>query len=147
MQTCAFHDYDINSRLQQKRKIRTLIKTMMSQYKVENFKINYIFCSDEYLLEMNKKYLDHDTLTDIITFNLSEKDSELLLSDIYISIERVKENAEIFKKSYAVELLRVMIHGILHLIGYADQTKKEKSLMRSMESRWINRYVKDILPK
>ena len=87
--------------------------------------LNYIFCSDEYLLERNIKYLNHDNLTDIITFNFCE--GEIINSDIMISIDRVKENSSIFENSFLDELHRVMIHGVLHLIGYDDQNKKGKT--------------------
>ena len=82
------------------------------------------FCSDEYLLERNIEYLNHDNLTDIISFNYCEGD--IISSDIMISIDRIKENSIIFENSFSNELHRVMIHGVLHLIGYNDKTKKEK---------------------
>lgn len=145
MQRCSFHDYDIRSGVKQKRKIALLVKEILKK-KRSDYSINYIFCSDEHLLSINKEYLNHKTLTDIITFDLSEQDSELLIADIYISIQRVEENAELFKKTFTEELLRVVVHGILHLIGYQDKTAKQKTSMRRMETRWINHYIKNILP-
>lgn len=145
MQRCSFHDYDIRSGVKHKRKIALLVKEILKKKRVD-YNINYIFCTDEYLLSINKEYLKHKTLTDIITFDLSEKDSEILISDIFISIERVEENAVQFKKPFTEELLRVVVHGILHLIGYKDKTSQQKTTMRRMETRWINYYIKNILP-
>ncbi len=93
--------------------------------------INYIFCNDEYLHRINVEYLDHDTLTDIITFDYTEGD--VLSSDIFISVERVADNANDFKVSFETELLRVMAHGILHLCGYKDKTEPDSQLMRQKE--------------
>lgn len=93
--------------------------------------ISFIFCNDEYLLEINQKYLDHDTFTDIISFDNSV--GKILGGDIFISTERVKENAEQFSVEFKEELKRVMVHGILHFCGYKDKTTDEKKLMRSKE--------------
>jgi probable rRNA maturation factor len=101
--------------------------------------INYIFCSDEYLLEVNRQYLNHDNYTDIITFELSQKDQPLL-SDIYISVERVKENTEVFKTSFSKELHRVIFHGALHLCGFKDESKQQAHQMRAEEEQLLNRY-------
>tara|TARA_B100000809_G_C15127432_1_gene526859 strand:+ start:854 stop:1279 length:426 start_codon:yes stop_codon:yes gene_type:complete len=97
--------------------------------------ISYIFCSDEYLHKINLEHLQHDTLTDIITFNYCEDD--LINSDIFISVDRVKENAGLFKTSFENELSRVIIHGILHLVGYDDKTDEDKALMRSKEDFYL----------
>jgi probable rRNA maturation factor len=104
--------------------------------------MNYVFCTDEYLLEINRSYLKHDTYTDIVTFQLSGK-GEPLLSDIYISIERVRENAENFGTSFRSELHRVIFHGALHLCGYKDKSKKDSEVMRAMENRYLELYFKD----
>lgn len=101
-------------------------------------KINYIFCDDEYLLEKNKTFLNHDTLTDIITFDYSERN--ILSADIYISIERVKENALIFAVPFEEEIKRVMIHGVLHLIGYKDKTEEEIIEMRTKENHYLSKF-------
>jgi probable rRNA maturation factor len=101
--------------------------------------INYIFCDDAYLLEINQQYLNHDTYTDIITFQLNPK-GEALLSDIYISVERVKENATINNTSFTHELHRVIFHGLLHLCGYKDKTKKDQEEMRKQEDRCLKGY-------
>tara|TARA_R110002049_G_scaffold50539_18_gene143475 strand:+ start:5601 stop:6020 length:420 start_codon:yes stop_codon:yes gene_type:complete len=97
--------------------------------------INYIFCGDEYLLDINQQYLKHDTYTDIITFDYTE--GKLISSDIYISIERVTENATDFKVAFKDELLRVMAHGILHLCGYKDKSEKDIVIMRRKEEAKI----------
>jgi len=101
--------------------------------------INYIFCDDAYLLSINQQYLKHDTYTDIITFELSPK-SQPLLADIYISVERVKENAKHFKSSFKAELLRVIFHGSLHLSGYKDKTVKDAQVMKSKEDEYLKLY-------
>lgn len=95
--------------------------------------LSYIFCTDEYLLEMNQSYLDHDDYTDIITFNYNEGDS--LSGDLFISYPRIVENASIHDQSVWDELCRVMIHGVLHLIGYNDKTAEEQQLMRKQEDK------------
>lgn len=100
----------------------------------ENFEIadlNYVFVSDDELYEMNVKYLNHNTLTDIITFNYVE--NELVSGDIFISVDRVKDNAVDFNVSFEHELLRVMVHGLLHLMNYNDKTDEEQELMTQKE--------------
>ncbi|MDT0294679.1 rRNA maturation RNase YbeY [Mesonia ostreae] len=94
--------------------------------------ISYIFCDDDYLLKLNKDYLDHDTLTDIITFNYNM--GKQINSDIYISTERLAENAKDFNVSFDDELRRVMSHGVLHLCGFNDKTPQEEALMRKKEN-------------
>jgi rRNA maturation RNase YbeY len=93
--------------------------------------ISFVFCEDDYLLDINQKFLNHDTYTDIITFDYSENSS--ISGDIFISIERVRENAKQFAQSFEDELLRVMAHGLLHLLGYKDKTEKEIKEIRDKE--------------
>lgn len=131
-----FHN-EIEFVLQNQQELRRWIKKVITSENKEIGEINYIFCSDEYLLERNIKYLDHDTLTDIITFNYCK--GQIITSDIMISIDRVKENSTIFDNSFSEELHRVMIHGILHLIGYDDKTEKEKKLMREKENFYLKK--------
>ena len=107
-----------------------LSEVITSENKTEG-EINYIFCDDEYLLEINQQYLDHDTLTDIISFDYSIGND--LHGDIFISIERVRENALDFNVSFLEELKRVMVHGVLHYCGYKDKTEKDEKLMRQKE--------------
>tara|TARA_R110000850_G_scaffold271031_2_gene404815 strand:+ start:208888 stop:209301 length:414 start_codon:yes stop_codon:yes gene_type:complete len=97
--------------------------------------ISYIFCDDEYLHKINLEFLNHDTLTDIITFDYTV--GKQVHGEIYISIERVKENAGSFSDSFESELKRVMIHGILHLLGYKDKTEEQQTKMRSLENNCI----------
>lgn len=97
--------------------------------------ISFIFCTDAYLHKLNEQYLSHDTYTDVITFDYTEKN--VLSGDIFISVERIKENAKIFNVKQADELIRVMIHGILHLAGYGDKTPAEAKKMREMEDRMM----------
>lgn len=99
--------------------------------------INIIFCSDEYLLDLNRNFLKHDTLTDIITFPFMENDDNIS-GDIYISIPRVKENAENFGQDFEAELQRVMVHGILHLLGYKDKSKIAKAEMTAKEDLYLD---------
>lgn len=101
--------------------------------------INYIFCTDDYLYDLNVKHLNHKTYTDIITFDLST-DKTALVADIYISIDRVRENATAFKTTFTSELHRVIFHGALHLCGYKDKTEKDSSIMRSMEEKCLSDY-------
>ena len=99
--------------------------------------LNYIFTSDAYLLKLNQKHLNHDTLTDILTFDLSSNPHSIS-GDIFISVERVKANAEQYHQLFETELRRVMIHGVLHLIGYDDRTPEEKSVMRKKEEAYLS---------
>lgn len=101
--------------------------------------INCIFCDDQYLLTLNQTYLNHDTLTDIVTFNYVE--NNLISGDLFISLERVKENAETFKVAFLRELQRVIIHGVLHLVGYNDKTREEAEQIRAKEDFYLNLYA------
>lgn len=125
-------DFNLKSKLFYKKWLQALAAN--EQYKIGD--INYIFCDDEYLLQLNLQYLNHDTLTDIITFDYVE--GKILSGDIYISVERVRENAQIFKTTFDNELVRVLAHGVLHLCGYKDKTKKDAALMRSKEEEAIS---------
>ena len=98
--------------------------------------LNYIFCDDEYLHKINLEFLDHDTYTDIITFDYCVGNE--LISDIYVSVERVKENAMDFSDSFEEELHRVLVHGLLHLCGYKDKTEDDKSVMRKKENYYLS---------
>ncbi|MBW8332484.1 MAG: rRNA maturation RNase YbeY [Prolixibacteraceae bacterium] len=119
----------------QKRKIAGWIKeTVIAEGKTLG-DISFIFCSDDYLLEVNKQYLNHDYFTDIITFDYVEND--VISGDIFISCERVKENAIEFEKTFENELSRIIIHGVLHLLGYKDKIKKDKLLMTQKEDFYL----------
>ncbi len=104
----------------------------------ESFKegdINYVFCDDEYLHKLNMEFLSHDTLTDIISFDYSI--GKIIHGDVFISIERVEENAKIFNNSFLNELYRVLVHGVLHYCGYKDKTEADKKTMRSKEDFYL----------
>ncbi len=103
--------------------------------------LTYVFCSDEYLLGINKEYLKHDYYTDIITFNLANPEQPVE-GEIYISLDRVKENAKNIGQSYNNELHRVIFHGALHLCGFKDKTKEEQATMRRKEDEYLNLYFK-----
>ena len=109
-------------------------KVIASELKDEG-EINYVFCDDDYLLEINRQYLDHDTLTDIISFDYSERN--VLQGDIFISVERVMENAADFGVSFGEELKRVMAHGVLHYCGYKDKSEADEKQMRQKEEEKI----------
>ena len=136
--TISFH-YETDFLLENTESFIRWIKNVILEENKELGKVNYIFCDDKYLLGKNIKYLDHDTLTDIITFNYCEGD--MISSDIMISVERVMENSSIFENSFLEELNRVMVHGILHLVGYNDKTEKEKEIMRKKEDYYIDNFV------
>jgi rRNA maturation RNase YbeY len=132
-----FFEEDIKFSLNQKNKYKKWLKEVADR---ENYKIkelNYIFCSDEYLYQINQQYLNHNTYTDIITFDNSEE-AKLIEGDIFISIERIKENALREKNSFDKEILRVMCHGLLHLMGYKDKNPKDKTLMSQREDESIS---------
>lgn len=111
---------------------------VLDSEKANSGTINFIFCDDDYLLNINQRFLDHDTYTDIITFDYSEKN--VISGDIFISIDRVKENAVRFGQKFTDELLRVMAHGLLHLLGYNDKTEKEIREMRLKEEDKIKMF-------
>ncbi len=131
----SFSAVEVKYNLKSKLKVKSWVKTILDTEGKKSGDITYVFCSDDFLLSMNEKYLKHDTLTDIITFDYSEKDT--LSGDIFISIERVKENSVSFNTTSNQELGRVMAHGVLHLLGYKDKTPEDKKVMRSKEDFYL----------
>ncbi|MBC7451730.1 MAG: rRNA maturation RNase YbeY [Cytophagales bacterium] len=127
-----FFREETSYQLRQRTEIRLWLQAVARKEKFSITELNYIFCSDEYLLQVNKDYLDHDYYTDIITFDNSEQKAHIE-GDIFISIDRVKENSSLHKTSMKDELHRVMAHGLLHLTGYKDKKKAEQELMRKKE--------------
>jgi probable rRNA maturation factor len=123
---------DIEFSLIDQDKIKDWINRIILKHGFELENLTYIFCSDEYLHQINLDYLDHDTYTDIITFNNADE-AGIIESDIFISIERVKENASTLNATFADELHRVMIHGVLHLLGFDDKTPELKQKMQQEE--------------
>lgn len=136
MPAIHFFEEDVTYKLKDKLKIKQWIKDTISAEGYKLQELTYIFCSDAYLLKINQQYLDHDTYTDIITFDNSEYEGEIV-GDIFISIPRIKENAVKFKVSEADELHRVIIHGALHLLGYKDKTPADNKNMTQKEDQYL----------
>jgi probable rRNA maturation factor len=138
MPAITFHEEDISYNLKHKTAVRKWItETIIAEgYKLSE--LTYIFCTDEYLLQINRQYLDHDTYTDIITFDNSEEEG-VIVGDIFISIERIRENAGKFNVTEAHELHRVLIHGALHLLGYTDKSPADKKKMTSKEDLYLDK--------
>lgn len=136
-----YYEQQVRSQLKDKRKLSAFLQHMVRSHRsdLKSVDLTYIFCDDDYLLEINQQFLSHDTLTDIITFDLSE-DEKHLQGEIYISVDRIKENAEKFGESYEKELHRVIFHGALHLCGFKDKTPADKKKMRQQEEVCLNRY-------
>lgn len=130
-----FFEEDIAVPLKEKRALKAWLKQLAAEEGKKIVELNYIFCSDSYLLEINKQYLNHNTLTDIITFDQSEKPNQIE-GDIYISYERVLENGRTLKTEEN-ELYRVIAHGLLHLCGYKDKTDTEEKIMREKENFYL----------
>jgi rRNA maturation RNase YbeY len=137
MSSVRFFSEEIPFKLPNPRRTASWIKYAIRSEKKEPGGLNFIFCSDEYLRSINSQYLKHDTFTDIITFDNSEV-AGVIEGDIFISLDRVKENSVTFKSEFLHELSRVMIHGVLHLIGYADKTTKDKATMRRKEDAYLS---------
>lgn len=132
----SFFSEDIDFKVVNPLKTKKWIKNTSFSEGYEVSQLNYIFCSDEYLLEINKQYLDHDYFTDIITFDNSEEDKQLE-GDIYISVDRVRDNAATFHTDFDSEMRRVLIHGLLHLVGYEDSSEALKTAMRAKEDEYL----------
>lgn len=131
----SFHSEDVDFQLENEQKLIDWINSTIQQEEKSATEITYVFCSDEYLYQMNLDYLNHDTYTDIITFDYTE--NSFVSGDIFISIDRVKENAFKFNTTFLNELSRVIIHGVLHLVGYKDKTTEQKQVMRSKEDFYL----------
>lgn len=132
-----FFEEDIKFSLNQKNKYKKWLKEVAKNENYHIQELNYIFCSDEYLFKINQQYLNHQTYTDIITFDNSEK-PKIIEGDIFISIERITENSSNENNTFEKELIRVMSHGLLHLMGYKDKNPKEKTIMRQREDESIS---------
>lgn len=135
----TLHQQNTQSKLRNQKALKLFIQKLFKLEKRHLKKLDYIFCTDDFLLNMNQQYLKHNYFTDIITFNLSEN-AESIIGEIYISIDRVQENAIRFKTGYTQELHRVIFHGALHLCGYKDKIKKDQSLMRKKEDFYLYQY-------
>lgn len=136
----SYNCEDISFELSNKNKTSNwIVQTSDNEGFIINY-IDFIFCSDNYLLSINQQYLNHNTYTDIITFNYNENNE--IAGDIFISIDRIKENAHKFAVSFNDELHRVIIHGVLHLIGYNDKSASEKKIMREKENQYLAIFLK-----
>lgn len=136
MSSIQFFFEDIHPLKIKKNHIINHIKSLILNELYEPGDISVILCTDEYLLEINRQYLNHDYYTDIVTFNYVE--DSVISGDLFISIDRVKENAETFQSKFVVELYRVVFHGILHLAGYNDKTEAERKQMREKENYYLS---------
>jgi probable rRNA maturation factor len=137
MASINFFIEDIVFKFSNRVHIRKWLKAAATQEGFQIKQLNYIFTSDQYLLSINREYLQHDTFTDIITFDQSEFKG-LLEGDIFISVPRVKDNASRFNCSFERELSRVIIHGLLHLVGYSDKGSRQKQIMREKEDAYLS---------
>ena len=136
MPSINFLSEGIEFKLKNQNKLKDWIKGVIKSEKRNLSSLVYVFCPDSYLLSINQDYLKHKTLTDIVTFDYS--DGGDVDGEIYISIERVRENASEFKRSFEEELHRVMIHGVLHILGFKDKTPSQKSIMRKKEEACLS---------
>jgi probable rRNA maturation factor len=136
-----FHFQEVSPVLRNRQKLKDFLVKQSSKEKQTILSLNYIFCTDEYLLDVNRRFLNHDYYTDIITFDLSGSESGIS-GEIYISTDRVRENAKSYGVTMQQELHRVIFHGVLHLCGYRDKTKKDQEFMRAAEDRWLKAYFK-----
>lgn len=132
-------NYETDFKLKKELDYSNWISDLIIEEKYSLGDINYIFCSDDYLHKINVEFLNHDTLTDIISFDYSV--GKKLHGDIYISIDRVKENATEFNVSFTNELTRVLAHGVLHYCGYKDKSDAEAKTMRSKEDYYLSKFV------
>jgi rRNA maturation RNase YbeY len=137
MAALDFFAEDISFKLPKPGKTKRWIRQVIEREKKKLVHLNYVFCSDAYLLSLNEQYLKHKTLTDIITFDHSE-DSGAIEGDVFISVERVRANAEDLHTGFDEELHRVLVHGVLHLVGYRDKSGPEKSAMRKKEDAYLS---------
>ena len=133
-------NHDVKTVVHSKRNIYTWLRTVAAKENKHIHSLTIILCSDEFLLDMNRSHLNHDYYTDVITFDLSDTPS-LITGEIYISIDRVKDNSATLNLSWIQELHRVMVHGLLHLCGYGDKTKAEQIRMRKIEDKYLKELV------
>lgn len=132
-----FSNADMSVTLRYRNTIKEILQEMFLREGRDLESLQYVFCSDAYLLRINQEFLRHDDFTDIITFDLSEKKADAAQGEIYISLERVKENAATLGGSVQEELLRVIFHGALHLCGFKDKTRAQQKVMRAKEEEYL----------
>jgi probable rRNA maturation factor len=134
-----FFSHDVTPSLKSTTNLKHFIESIFKNEMQNLDSINYIFCSDKAILEINKKYLNHDFYTDVITFDLSSN-NKAIIAEVYISLERIKDNAKQLGHSIKSELHRVLFHAALHLCGYNDKKKKDKEVMRKREDDLLDKY-------
>lgn len=139
--TISFNKADATATLKNRVALKSFIEKRVKKEGLSIESLNYVFCSDKYLLEINKQFLDHNYYTDIISFDLSEVSGQLI-GEVYISVDRVKDNAKTHGASFTEELLRVIFHGALHFCGYKDKKPADVKKMRQMEDLWLTAYMK-----
>ena len=140
MQKVQFYFLDRNPALKERTRLKLLIEKLFTSEKMKLGNLSYIFCSDEHLLTINNDFLKHDFYTDVITFDLSSSKNEIE-GEVYLSVDRIKDNAKQLGVSFKEELHRVIFHGALHLCGYKDKKKEEALIMRSKENKYLKRYL------
>jgi probable rRNA maturation factor len=139
MNSVYFFNNDRQPALKNKRRLKAFILELFQTERKTLRSISFVFCSDEYLLDINREFLDHDFYTDVIGFDLALSENEIE-AEVYISFDRVKENAKKERKTVDNELHRVIFHGSLHFCGYSDKKKKDQEEMRKAENKYINKY-------
>ena len=135
-----FFQEDVSFKIPTPLKTKRWLKAVVEAEGAQLNHLNYIFCSDEYLLNVNREYLDHDYYTDIITFDTSDEGEDTIEGDIFVSIDRVKENAQTLNKAFEEEFRRVLVHGVLHLIGFDDTTDELEAEMRKKEDDYLQTF-------
>ncbi len=136
-----FFSADVRIPALPRRKLKAFVEYLFKKEKKKLLGLSYVFCSDDYILNINRKFLKHDYYTDIITFDISESSAEIQ-GEIYISIDRVKDNAKQFGQPAKTEMLRVVFHGALHLCGYKDKSKAQQRKMRQLEDDYLSLFHK-----
>ena len=139
MQKISFHSFDRKIALKDRKKLKVFIESLFTTEKKKLGNLSYIFCSDEHLLGINKEFLNHDYYTDVITFDLSSS-KKSIEAEVYLSIDRIRDNAKQAGVSFNEEIHRVIFHGALHLCGYKDKLKAEELIMRKKETIYLKRY-------
>ena len=139
MQKIQFYFLDRKATLKERTRLKLFIEKLFKAEKKKLGGLSYIFCSDEHLLGINKAFLKHDFYTDVITFDLSSSKNEIE-GEVYLSVDRIKDNAKVEGASFREELHRVIFHGALHLCGYKDKKKEDILKMRQMEDKYLNNY-------
>ncbi len=141
MQKVQFYSFDRNPNLKERTRLKFFIEKIFTYERKRLCNLSYIFCSDEHLLTINRDFLKHDFYTDVITFDLSSSKNEIE-GEIYLSVDRITDNAKRLGFSFKEELHRVIFHGALHLCGYKDKNKEELLIMRTKEDKYLNLYFK-----